>query len=243
MSGYWMQTYSGRKLVINDPDPAEIDLEDIAHHLSRICRFQGATTEFYSVAQHSVLVSQLVPPEHALQALLHDAAEAYLGDLIYPVKRTIGAPYEDLEALFERAIAQRFGLPCLMTPEIKHADQVALATERRDVMSQTRHVWQTLPPPDRMMINPLPPDSAKRVFLDRAEELGGVAMSALPAPGTERPWREVLAFAADERVSMKDVRARYRALARALHPDLGGDREAWLRLLRAAEQAEQEVAG
>ena len=172
MPDYWMQTVSGRKLVIDDPDPNEIDLGDIAHHLSQICRFQGATTSFYSVAQHSFLVSRLVPPGLALRALLHDAAEAYVGDLIYPVKRTVGAPYAEIEDRFERAIAKRFGLPGLMTPEIKHADRVALATEQRDVMSRTHHVWNVLPEPDGCVINPLPSESAKRLFLVRAKDLG-----------------------------------------------------------------------
>ena len=157
MTNYWMQTFSGRKIEIENPDATEIDVEDIAHHLSHICRFQGATTEFYSVAQHSCLVAAIVPSHLRLQALLHDAAEAYLGDLIYPVKRTIGAPYVDLEDRFEVAIAQRFGLPCLMTPEIKHADRVALATEQRDVMNRSHHVWNKLPDPLPETLRPMPP--------------------------------------------------------------------------------------
>ena len=85
--GDWIQTFTGRAFYVLDPRPEDVDIEDIAHALSMQCRFAGHCREFYSVAQHSVTASWLVPPEDALWGLLHDAAEAYVVDLPRPIKR------------------------------------------------------------------------------------------------------------------------------------------------------------
>src|SRR5690242_11754504 len=88
--GDWMQTYTGRRFWPLDPRVDDIDIGDIAHHLSLVCRFAGACREFYSVAQHCVGVSYVCDPKDALWGLLHDAAEAYVGDMVRPLKRSPG---------------------------------------------------------------------------------------------------------------------------------------------------------
>ena len=126
-------TYTGRTIRPLDPDPDDIVIEDIAHALSQQCRFTGHTRKFSSVAEHSVRVSWLVPRELALEALLHDASEAYLADIARPIKKAPGfaETYLKYEAQLERAIATRFGLPRReqMHPEIRKADQYALEAE------------------------------------------------------------------------------------------------------------------
>src|SRR5438128_12538670 len=85
LRGDWMQTYTGRAFYPLDPRLDDICIEDIAHALSMLCRYGGQCQEFYSVAEHSVLMSYAVNPQHALWALLHDATESYMGDLIRPL--------------------------------------------------------------------------------------------------------------------------------------------------------------
>lgn len=105
----WISSVSGKRLVLQEPDPAQIDVFDIAHHLSQINRYVGATFYPYSVAQHSVLVSYLMP-EHHMVGLLHDAPEYALGDDSSPKKRAI-PEIKALEAKWEEAIAAKFNLP------------------------------------------------------------------------------------------------------------------------------------
>lgn len=126
-------TFTGRTIRPLDPNPDDIVIEDIAHALSQQCRFTGHTRKFSSVAEHSVRVSWMVPRSLALEALLHDASEAYLADIARPVKKAPGfaETYLKYEAQLERAVATRFGLPERerMHPEIKKADQYALEAE------------------------------------------------------------------------------------------------------------------
>lgn len=171
-----IQTYTGLEFDVTRPDPALIRIEDIAHALSCMPRFAGHTRWFYSVAQHSVHVSRLVPPELAKAALLHDAAEAYILDMPTPVKALL-PEYRVMEAGITRAIGYAFRLGRLpdlsrpwMCPEIKHADTVALATEKRDLMRNAS--WWSVPvEPDEARIVPLLPQQAEQLFLARWAEV------------------------------------------------------------------------
>lgn len=105
----YLHTRTGRKIDITKVKPEDIEIEDIAHALSQICRFNGHTSCFYSVAQHSVRVSMSVAPPFALEGLLHDAAEAYLGDMVRPLKDLIPV-YRRFEERFTKIIYERFGV-------------------------------------------------------------------------------------------------------------------------------------
>jgi uncharacterized protein len=136
MSRSRIQTYTGRSIDPMDPSPDDIAIEDIAHALSMTCRYTGHTKQFYSVAEHSLLVSRAVPPQFKLWGLLHDASEAYICDIARPVKRDPRmAPYLDIEANLMRVIAQRFGLPERMPDEVKIADTRMLSTEAPQIYS------------------------------------------------------------------------------------------------------------
>jgi hypothetical protein len=174
----WMLTYSGRRFDPIDPQPEMFDLLDIAHGLSQECRYAGQCRLFYSVAQHSVLVSQIVPPQLAFEALLHDATEAYIKDIPRPIKALL-PDYRQLEARIDAAIRRRFGLPEQPSPEVKHADLVLLATERRDLMPDTGGPWasiQGIQPMDKS-IRAAHVGRAKSMFLERVIEIlqGGKA--------------------------------------------------------------------
>jgi hypothetical protein len=147
----WILTYTGRKVYPLDPKPSQLDIEDIAHALSNTCRFTGHCREFYSVAQHSVLVSQmslylakqamLVNPETvAFHGLLHDATEAYLCDIARPVKRTPEfLAYRLAEDALWEAVAIRYNLT------FKHPSIVKLVDEKI-VSNEALLLMPTLPP-------------------------------------------------------------------------------------------------
>lgn len=174
--GPCIQVASGRLFYLLDPRPNEIHIEDISAHLSKLTRFTGATSDFYSVAQHSVICSYLVPPEHALTALLHDASEAYTNDISRPMKVALDtlAPgvLKRIEERLEHAVAARYGLTFPFPPCVKEADNVALSTERRDLM-RPGHDWPHLPAPLPDVIEPLSPPEAELRFLVRFFSLKG----------------------------------------------------------------------
>ncbi|MCB5187406.1 metal-dependent phosphohydrolase [Methylobacillus caricis] len=165
-------TASGAYFDFLTPNLNTIEITDIAHALSHLCRFNGHTSKFYSVAQHSVMVSEIVPYEHALSALLHDASEAYLGDVTRPLKQLL-PEYKVIEARVELAIAIKFGLPLKLHSTIKHADIVLLATEQRDLMPAHDDQWALIDgiTPLRMKIHPLAPLDAYKAFMYRFREL------------------------------------------------------------------------
>lgn len=133
MSASWILTQSRKQFDLLAPEPDMVVLDDIAHALANICRFAGYTQTHYSVGQHSVLASHLVPPADALHALLHDAAEAYVGDMVSPLKDLLPG-FKVIEARIWMAIAARFEIAAQMPAGIKEADLVPMATERRDLL-------------------------------------------------------------------------------------------------------------
>ena len=167
-------TFSGVRFSPFDPYPNGIRIEDIAHSLAHQCRFGGHTREFYAVAQHSVLVSQLCGPEDALWGLLHDASEAYLGDVVRPLKqRPEFEPYRSAERQLQQLIAVRFGLAPDQPDSVTKADDLMLMIEYRDLMTPSDPPYIAGPPRGAaIMISELwMPASAERKFLTRFRQL------------------------------------------------------------------------
>jgi uncharacterized protein len=132
----WMITATGKKFDFANPK-ASIDITDIALSLSKVCRFGGHVKSFYSVAAHSVHVSRLVPKELALLGLLHDAPEAYIGDIVRPLKELVSIVVRPIETRIETDIFETFGIGPFSSEQwaaLKKADDIALATERRDLI-------------------------------------------------------------------------------------------------------------
>lgn len=153
--------------------PTPLTEGEVAHALAHLCRFTGHCRNFYSVAQHSVLVSLLVPRELALQGLMHDAVEAVVGDMAGPLKRLM-PEYKALEHRCEAVILEGFGLPTQLDPQVKRADLVALSTEQRDLMHRSGGLWTCLDgiePLEHLHITPWTPSEARRRFLLRYWEL------------------------------------------------------------------------
>jgi hypothetical protein len=163
---------SGNYFDLEDPASSTFSIDDIAHALAHICRYTGHCQSFFSVAKHSELVSRAVPAHDAFAGLMHDAAEAFIGDVAKPLKNLL-PDYQVIEDRIETAVFARFGLPAKLPASVKVADRVLLRTEQRDLMGADGHPWAYTagvePLPDR--IEPLPPGAAKRLFLMRYAEL------------------------------------------------------------------------
>jgi 5'-deoxynucleotidase YfbR-like HD superfamily hydrolase len=176
--GPYLQTVSGRWVNPFDPDPDQLDAGDIARALANQCRFGGHCRIFYSVAQHSVIVSELVESrggdtEDAFAALMHDATEAYLGDMPHPLKHRsqLGRSFREAEADLDQVIRERFGIRTDLL-EIKRVDRSLLAAERRAFSAETWH-WPELEgvEPLDIELTALSPDEAERAFAERYAEL------------------------------------------------------------------------
>lgn len=180
--GATITLYGGGYFDFIEPARSEIRIIDIARGLSNICRFNGQGRYgdgFYSVAQHSVLVSRLVEPQHAFAALMHDAAEAYVGDMTGPLKQ-LCPDYKAVEKRVEAAIFARFGIEAPLHPSIKQADLRLLRTEQRDLSSGPRDDWSGLDAYEPMeeRIVPWAPAAAAAEFLARYNAVRGTRMAA-----------------------------------------------------------------
>jgi len=165
----WMQTFTGRRISVLSMRPSDVCLEDIAHALSRLCRYAGHVKNFYSVAEHSVLVSRLCKPRDALWGLLHDASEAYLCDLPTGVKALLN-DYRVVEDHVQKIVAEKFGLSWPMPVDVHVCDSLMIGAECKyamgiDPAEWGYQVWLNLP------IWEYDPPTAERIFLARFNEI------------------------------------------------------------------------
>lgn len=188
----WQRMLSGRRLNLLDPSPLDIEIEDIAVGIARVARWNGQTSGEWalSVAQHSLLVESLlerlkpdVTPAWRLLALLHDAPEYVIGDLITPFKSALGGDYRAIEARLMAAIRQRFGitrLPKAATLLVKRADRAAAYIEATQVAGFPKDEARRLFDPKGsflqlgiadMPLEPCPPTEAEAAFLQRFQEV------------------------------------------------------------------------
>ena len=169
--GDWMITASGGQYWPLDPRPAEVSMLDIGAALSKLCRFGGHTTRFYSVAEHSVLVSRVVPPFLQRQALLHDAAEAYCADVPRPLKIGLGEHYAAIEDLNWRVIAGKYLVGPTIHPMVKRADDAVLMAEKRALLPAGGQQWSVDAEPADVEVIGHMPDAAYQLFMHRFYEL------------------------------------------------------------------------
>ncbi len=167
-------TLSGKFFDILKPEDYEYDISEIATALSNLCRYTGHVNRFYSVAEHSVLVSRIVPERLALAGLLHDASEAYLGDLSSPLKKLV-PEYKRIEVRVQEAIAKHFGLGTdLDNPEIHQADKRMYWQERQGVANNgvRDQLWhQDLRATRKVEAVGMSPNQARRYFMWRYRQI------------------------------------------------------------------------
>lgn len=173
----WIMTQSGRMFFFEKPHPASIDINDIAHALSQICRFTGHTRCHYSVAEHSIRVSWLAEKkygrEFAREGLLHDAAEAYVSDLNGPLKRLVGNGYKQWEEVAEKAVGEKFNFNTPKSFGVKDCDGVVYLTEKRDLFPPYNLPFTSYPDKEPLEdpIIPMSAELARLLFLHRFEEV------------------------------------------------------------------------
>lgn len=168
----WFVTYpTGTHFYPLDPKVEDIYIEDIAHALSNICRYNGHIPKFYSVAQHSILVANAVAevnPKLLLWGLLHDAAEAYLGDMIRPLKHTEDmTPFREAEDRLMKAICKRFRLSESQPEIVKTMDDRILLAEKRDLLPACEWKgYSNIEPHPQYIWVSMSPKTAEQYFLD-----------------------------------------------------------------------------
>jgi hypothetical protein len=174
----WISLLSGAKFNYNKPEESDVTLQDIACALSNVCRFSGHLPRFYSVAQHLVNTSYIVPVEFAFTALMHDTAEAFTNDLPTPLKWALPI-FKELEVKIEGAMSKKFGFEYPYPKEIKEADTIMLMLEKYHVKQCDEH-WPMYEQYTREYVEPYlqyvdltswRPSIARNKFLERFKEL------------------------------------------------------------------------
>lgn len=179
-------TASGFVLDLINPDASGLPVEDVARALAYQPRWCGATKHFYSVAEHSVMVSRLVPEPLAYHALWHDAIEFIQGDWPSPLKVYLGRDNINRKlAPIEAALSRRFGFDVNLA-EVKKADLIAMATELRDLLPGAWMDWGHLPDPVPERIQPVGPERAFELFMERYEEVKHLARKPEPVRPSRR---------------------------------------------------------
>lgn len=163
---------SGSPFYFLSPDASNYTIDDIAHGLSNTCRYAGQCKRFYSVAEHSVLVSQELETEK-MEGLFHDAAEAFIGDVTRPLKSMLGQ-YAYIEDLILKDVFRRLNLNWPLTENIHIADLSVMAAEIEVLMPEGIRDWLKEVEPARVNIRCLAPEQAKQMFLCRYQELRSV---------------------------------------------------------------------
>jgi len=197
----WQRMLSGRRLDLLDPSPLDVEIEDIAHGLARVARWNGQTAgaHAFSVAQHSLLVEEIaaattpkLTADERLIVLLHDAPEYVVGDLISPFKAVLGGDYKGVEARLLSAIHRRFGLPPVTPPAlhttVKKADRAAAYLEATRLAgfatNEARRFFGTPPAgADAMTLEPWPAERAAESFLARFRALSAERGERAPDAG------------------------------------------------------------
>lgn len=204
----WQRMLSGRRLDLLDPSPFDIEIEDIAHGLARVARWNGQTNSrfAFSVAQHCIIVEQIarhlkpaLRPDWQLAALLHDAPEYVIGDMISPFKAMLGDGYKVIESRLERAVHLRFGLatelPKTIAATIKRADRMCAAFEAQQFAGftarETRKYFLAPPQDLELQIKPLSARKAQTAFLERFAEIQTTRAAATTRSKARRPVKSL----------------------------------------------------
>lgn len=202
----YISTYTGKHFDYINISADDICIEDIAQGLSNECRFAGQIDSFYSVAQHSVYVSLIVPPEYALEALLHDASEAYCKDIPSPLKALL-PEYKEIEKRVQKVICYKWDIPRTISDVVHYAGLTMLATERRDLEVDGDNVWphlKDIPASDLINVSPLLPIQARAMFIHRYNQLSGIT----PAFDADLKLEEIFSWAAHGKI-YSDKKARF----------------------------------
>lgn len=173
----WITTYTGGQFWPLEPKVEDVDIRDIAHHLSLACRWSGACKQHYSVGQHSIHVAENVQPSKRLKALLHDGSESYISDLARPIKRApgLGEVYMQVETEIQKVIFAKFGIDSCYDEEIKKADNLLLLTEQRDLMpDNVAFIEDDGHSRLKEKIIPWSVGMAEYYFLEKFKEYGGI---------------------------------------------------------------------
>lgn len=166
----WLHTYTGRAFYPLDPKADDIHINDIAHGLSHICRYNGQCSMFYSVAEHCVLLYKVLPPELRFWGLMHDASEAYLCDVPRPYKHAL-TNYKEIEEKIMQVVAKKYGLSWPIPDEVKSFDTQIILNEKTTLFKNSPKPWRIQGEPiPNVHIRCWPPTTAKAQFLSAFAE-------------------------------------------------------------------------